>query len=638
MTPFLLLLPLQAGRPSPRSPICSIQAALTEAQVELLGAIASATERVAPLACPPPRGSASRIPGGRPRGPCSERTACCATAGAAPGTACSRRLPTLGLLSSCAPRDPARHRPLRAPAVPACAGDRCRRRRGDPRGSHPGPRGPAGDPDPGQLRLRPRRGAPRDHGDAAEVALEPLLQAACAVPVCTGRPPYATASLANLLNAGASSTASEAPMQAFLLAVQTELGRVLLGSRWPQCLRPRGRVHPRPRRDDRYAAQATRTYDAPNLVVDRAGNDVYAFMEEPVAAARCGVSVLVDWAGNDTYVAAATVSVPLALGVGVPVDPAGDDRYQGEACPVRLLFGVGLCLDRAGDDRMGGAAVLAVWGRARGSSSTGAGPTSALPIGVFPTRHGTEGVPRLLHGNGSGAAHARLELPQRAGGWCLRMAGGRRLGGRGVRLRDGLLLRGGHRAGPGGRRRRARQPLRGGDVERTSASGSCSTMPGTIAGAASATVGLAGNWDLTSPSSRIARGTITTQGGICPAAAPSPHWPGSRTRQASIRTSAVAGWPFGRGASSTWAAVPRAWPSSSTRAGRRTSIRRDRSRDRGRHHAPAPPRGGERGADGGQRRGPVRRPLTRRLRRASRSCRGRPSPGRRSRGSASRGA
>lgn len=430
MTPLLLLLPLQGWAPFAEVPDLLEQAALTESQTQLLEAIASATERVAPLGLPASTRQCFEDPWGTPAR-AVQRTDRMLRHGRRGSwdRVLEEAADVLGLSSPLRVEgtqpdiDPFVHLPYLHALVTGAVGDeetRAARIHGLEALQET------------LTRTVYAHGEERHRAttaDAAEVALEPLLQAACAA--LHWSTPYATASLANLLNAGPVDELPEGVEGELLLAVQTELGWVLVGGEGPNVYDLEAAYILDLGGDDRYAAQATRTSAATplNLVVDRAGNDVYGTEGEPgVAAARCGVSVLVDWAGNDTYVAGRHGLGAAALGVGVLADLAGDDRYQGEAFALgSALFGVGLCLDRAGDDRMEAPLCSLGFGGpgAVGILLDGSGSDERLANGVFPSTYGTEGEFHACSmGAGLGLRMLDLELPQRAGGWGLLLDGG----------------------------------------------------------------------------------------------------------------------------------------------------------------------------------------------------------------------
>lgn len=88
----------------------------------------------------------------------------------------------------------------------------------------------------------------------------------------------------------------------------------------------------------------------PLLLIDTAGNDLYAFDQERPP----GVTVLLDLAGNDHYQAQGPGHDPSSavLGYAVLLDASGNDRYEGDKLTqAATLFGAAVLIDRQGDDR-----------------------------------------------------------------------------------------------------------------------------------------------------------------------------------------------------------------------------------------------------------------------------------------------
>ncbi|MCB2231069.1 hypothetical protein KQH82_10175 [bacterium] len=94
---------------------------------------------------------------------------------------------------------------------------------------------------------------------------------------------------------------------------------------------------------------------APLLIVDGGGNDVYSFPgqneERPIAA-------IVDLAGNDRYISEDSTKPGIGGGLislSYVLDLAGDDSYRGQnVCQGAGVFGVGAVIDKAGNDTYSG--------------------------------------------------------------------------------------------------------------------------------------------------------------------------------------------------------------------------------------------------------------------------------------------
>lgn len=92
------------------------------------------------------------------------------------------------------------------------------------------------------------------------------------------------------------------------------------------------------------------------IIIDAGGNDLYSCEDSTIqgfGGAIIGLSVLIDMAGDDIY---ETVNASLGCGIfgaGVLIDYAGKDVYSGrhltEGCGV---FGIGILVDSSGDDSL----------------------------------------------------------------------------------------------------------------------------------------------------------------------------------------------------------------------------------------------------------------------------------------------
>lgn len=88
------------------------------------------------------------------------------------------------------------------------------------------------------------------------------------------------------------------------------------------------------------------------VLMDVAGNDRYEGTQPGIqGGAMLGISMLVDAAGDDVYAAKDIAQGSAVGGVGILIDCAGNDRYRGyRRAQGHALGGVGLLLDRAGKD------------------------------------------------------------------------------------------------------------------------------------------------------------------------------------------------------------------------------------------------------------------------------------------------
>jgi hypothetical protein len=88
------------------------------------------------------------------------------------------------------------------------------------------------------------------------------------------------------------------------------------------------------------------------VLIDLAGDDRYEGQKPGIqGGAVLGVSLLIDAAGNDVYAARDVAQGSAMGGIGVLIDRAGDDRFQGlRRVQGQALGGIGVLLDRAGDD------------------------------------------------------------------------------------------------------------------------------------------------------------------------------------------------------------------------------------------------------------------------------------------------
>jgi hypothetical protein len=91
--------------------------------------------------------------------------------------------------------------------------------------------------------------------------------------------------------------------------------------------------------------------DAPLLIIDGGGDDLYSF---PNDNHNAPLTVIVDLAGNDRYLHIDTAGPGFGgamCGVSMLVDLAGDDFYEGRAvCQGAGIFGVGVLIDESGAD------------------------------------------------------------------------------------------------------------------------------------------------------------------------------------------------------------------------------------------------------------------------------------------------
>ncbi|MGQ9576317.1 MAG: hypothetical protein ACUVUC_13465 [Thermoguttaceae bacterium] len=89
------------------------------------------------------------------------------------------------------------------------------------------------------------------------------------------------------------------------------------------------------------------------ILIDLAGNDKYQGSQPGIqGGAVLGVSMLVDAAGDDVYAAQDVAQGSAIGGVGILVDAEGDDWYAGvRRVQAQALGGIGILLDRAGRDR-----------------------------------------------------------------------------------------------------------------------------------------------------------------------------------------------------------------------------------------------------------------------------------------------
>lgn len=116
----------------------------------------------------------------------------------------------------------------------------------------------------------------------------------------------------------------------YVVEVKTGKGNIMIGTTGP----------------DRYEY-----VDAPLLIIDGGGDDIYSFPNDNHDAP---LTVIVDLAGNDRYVSADS-SKPgfggAVCGVSMLIDLAGDDYYEGRSvCQGAGIFGVGVLLDNSGND------------------------------------------------------------------------------------------------------------------------------------------------------------------------------------------------------------------------------------------------------------------------------------------------
>ena len=430
MLPLLLLLPLQGWAPFAEVPSLLEEASLQDSQVALLEAIQGATARVKPLGLPAATARCFEDPWGTPR-LALQRTDRILRHGkrgswdrilveAADLLGLGSPLPTGGTEPDI---DPFVHLPYLHGLIVGALGDE------PTRAARIEGLAALQDTLTRTVYAHGEEAHRTTTADAATVPLGALLEAACGA--LHWSTPYATASLANLLQGGPVEAVPEGVEGELLLAARTDLGWVLVGGKGPNVYDLEAAYILDLGGDDRYTARATRTSARTplNLVVDQGGNDAYGSAEEPgVADARCGVSIVVDWAGNDTYRCGRGGLGAAALGVGALVDLAGDDTYEGDAFALgSALFGVGLCLDRAGDDRMVAPLCSLGFGGpgAVGLLVDGSGSDERRALGTYPSTYGTEGEFHACSmGAGLGLRMLDLELPQRAGGWGLMLDGG----------------------------------------------------------------------------------------------------------------------------------------------------------------------------------------------------------------------
>ncbi len=93
-----------------------------------------------------------------------------------------------------------------------------------------------------------------------------------------------------------------------------------------------------------------RTISRPLLLIDRAGNDRYRFVESAIYPP---ISVLIDMAGDDEYHASAPATCPSSaiMGYGILWDESGNDRYEGaRLSQSAAVMGSSLLFDGSGED------------------------------------------------------------------------------------------------------------------------------------------------------------------------------------------------------------------------------------------------------------------------------------------------
>ena len=148
--------------------------------------------------------------------------------------------------------------------------------------------------------------------------------------------------------------------------------------------------------DDIYGIEGNGFAAEPQLIVDFAGNDRYeSSLPGGYAAGIGSVAVLIDRAGDDIYAAPMHSQGAAVLGVGVLLDLAGNDRYNADShAQGAALYGVGLLLDRAGDDRYRVRALGQGVGMANGLGVLEdlAGNDAYVAKGGTPTNYGTPGL------------------------------------------------------------------------------------------------------------------------------------------------------------------------------------------------------------------------------------------------------
>ncbi len=140
------------------------------------------------------------------------------------------------------------------------------------------------------------------------------------------------------------------------LVLDTEAGRVVIGTTGADTYRDSALLILDPGGDDLYTARAgvaSSLIDTPvAAIIDLDGNDRYQ-SEELLAAgsAFMGIAMVLDVRGHDSYTSSYAGSASSFWGVSMLVDSEGDDVYRARALSQGYAFyGVGLLLDVAGRD------------------------------------------------------------------------------------------------------------------------------------------------------------------------------------------------------------------------------------------------------------------------------------------------
>ncbi len=136
----------------------------------------------------------------------------------------------------------------------------------------------------------------------------------------------------------------------FLYARQTSNGPMLIGGAGPNTYGEPAALVIDLGGDDLYGASI-------DWVVDLAGDDMYLSSRDgALGAGVFSAGLILDAAGNDLYAGGRVAQGAGLFGVGVLWDVSGDDIYSAqEMAQGAAMFGAGLLVDLAGDDRFTGA-------------------------------------------------------------------------------------------------------------------------------------------------------------------------------------------------------------------------------------------------------------------------------------------
>jgi hypothetical protein len=147
----------------------------------------------------------------------------------------------------------------------------------------------------------------------------------------------------------------------FLYAGQTPDGPVLVGGAGPNIYGEPAQLVIDLGGDDLYNGSIA-------WVVDLTGNDMYLSSKDgALGAGLFSAGMILDAAGNDVYAGGRITQGAGLFGIGVLWDVSGDDIYSAqELAQGAAMFGAGLLVDLAGDDRFTGAKFNQGFGGPRG--------------------------------------------------------------------------------------------------------------------------------------------------------------------------------------------------------------------------------------------------------------------------------